>query len=209
MKEVKAFQAEETTLLEAIQACEQAVLVLSKHHVDLAQMRAVAKSLAGLKSMPFARASLGRGQLAEIETFLQQADVRESRHDLRRGVPYFESYSPQSGQIYGVLKQLKEDFSKNLNEEQQSEKNAREEYDSLKAAKEAELVAGRKQLAELEQDQAEFKQKDAQAYEELNDTREQVETDKKFLANLRKRCSATDGEYEARARSRLEELKAA
>merc|ERR1712187_348705 len=45
MKENKAFHAEETDLVEAIAACKQAIVVLSKHNPELAQVRSVARHL--------------------------------------------------------------------------------------------------------------------------------------------------------------------
>merc|ERR1719336_2695156 len=45
MKENKAFHAEEADLLEAIDACKQAVVALSKHFPELAQMKSIARRL--------------------------------------------------------------------------------------------------------------------------------------------------------------------
>merc|ERR1719464_2602838 len=51
-----------------------------------------------------------------------------------------------------------------------------------------------------------FREKNVQAYEEHNDVREQVEVDETFLRNLKKKCSETDAEFEARTQSRNEEI---
>merc|ERR550537_1753356 len=45
MKENKAFQAEETDLLEAVAASKQAIVVLGGHHPELAQVRSAAQRL--------------------------------------------------------------------------------------------------------------------------------------------------------------------
>merc|ERR1719401_3102339 len=45
IKESKAFQGEETDMLEAVAACKQAIVVLGKHNPGLAQLRTVARRL--------------------------------------------------------------------------------------------------------------------------------------------------------------------
>merc|ERR550537_1177424 len=48
MKENKEFHAEETDLIEAIKACEQALVVLGKHHPSMTQLSSVGRSLEGI-----------------------------------------------------------------------------------------------------------------------------------------------------------------
>merc|ERR1719324_2236733 len=45
MKENKEFHTEETDLIGAIQACKQAIVVLSKHHPSMTQLSTVGRSL--------------------------------------------------------------------------------------------------------------------------------------------------------------------
>merc|ERR1719218_334407 len=56
-----------------------------------------------------------------------------------------QSYAPQSGQIFGILKQMKETFETNLSTAQKEEMAAQQAYEDLKAAKEAEIKAGEEQ----------------------------------------------------------------
>lgn len=206
-QEGQAFHNEEKELLETIQACKQALVILSRHHPSLMQLQQVAKNLEALKTMQLAKDSLGRDKLAVLKAFLQQAEDASSTGSLRR-IPGYQSYTPQSGQIFGILKQMQEEFESNLDSAQKAEMKAREDFAMLKAAKEEELATGRKKQAQLEQDDANFREKNAQAYEELNDVRDQVEVDETFLANLKKRCSETGAEYEERTKARLEEIAA-
>merc|ERR1712167_288277 len=53
-----------------------------------------------------------------------------------------QSYAPQSGAIFGILKQMKETFETNLSNSQKEEMEAQKAYEDLKAAKEAEIKAG-------------------------------------------------------------------
>merc|ERR1719210_598944 len=101
---------------------------------------------------------------------------------------------------------MQEDFEGDLSASQKAELKAKAEFQELRTAKEAELAAGQEKLMQLEQDDAMFREKNAQAYEELNDTREQVEVDETFLRNLKKKCRETDAEFQARTQSRNEEI---
>merc|ERR1719473_1511082 len=150
--------------------------------------------------------SLKGDQVSVLKSFVQQAEGSGSF--LTDTIPGFQSYAPQSGQIMGILKQLKEELSKDLSESQKAALKAEEEFVALKAAKEEEMAAGKKQLDQLEESLADFGEKHAAAAEELADTEEQLENDKTFLAALKKKCAETDAEYEERTKSRLEEIAA-
>lgn len=206
-QEAHAFMGEEKELLDAVQACKQALVVLSKHNPSLEQLRQAAGTLEALKASQMARDALGKDKMAVLKAFLQQAEDESQSSALRR-VPGFQSYTPQSGQIFGILKQMQEEFEGDLSTAQKDELRKKESFVALREAKQAELEAGRKQLAQMQQDDADVRSKNEQAYEEYTDTREQVDTDKTFLFNLLKRCKESDEEYEERTKSRLAELQA-
>merc|ERR1719453_360291 len=84
----------------------------------------------------------------------------------------------------------------------------RESYAQMKAAKEAELKAGRTQLANTQEQLAATKEKYAEAEEALANTKEQLAIDQEFLANLNEKCAQTDADYAARSKSRTEEIEA-
>merc|ERR1719230_1972198 len=71
-------------------------------------------------------------------------------------------------------------------------------YDSLKAAKQAEIKAGQEQRDTKLQELADTDAKNAQAKEDLEDTRNTLSADQKFLMNLKETCQMTDAEWEAR-----------
>lgn len=207
MQEAKAFHSEETDMLSTIQSIKEALVVLGRHNPSLTQLKSVAKSLEGLKAMQMAKDSLGKDKMAVLKAFFQQATDERSSSALRK-IPGFESYTPQSGQIFGILRQMKEEFEANLATAQKEEQKSISDYQQLKAAKQAEIDAGKKQQMELEQEDAEFREKNEAAYEEFKDTQAQLKIDQTFLANLKKKCSATDEEFEKRTKSRLEEIAA-
>merc|ERR1711972_731339 len=71
----------------------------------------------------------------------------QSPEDYFDAEPTFkQSYAPQSGEIFGILKQMKETFESNLSASQKEEMANQKAYDDLKAAKEAEIAAGQEQI---------------------------------------------------------------
>merc|ERR1719352_736325 len=133
-----------------------------------------------------------------ITAFLQGGDV---------SLAYKESYAPQSGAIFGILKQMKESFETNLASSQKEEMTAQAAYQDLKAAKESEIKAGQELLETKEQELADTDQKKAEDEEDLEGTRDSLTADQKFLMNLKETCQMTDQEYEERVKSRQEEIK--
>merc|ERR550537_1531984 len=56
------------------------------------------------------------------------------------------SYAPQSSQIFGILKTMKEEFETNLSQAQKDEMKAVEAFKELSASKTAQIEAGKEKL---------------------------------------------------------------
>merc|ERR1719258_382462 len=69
-----------------------------------------------------------------------------------QGVGYMPSYSAQSGEIVGVMKQLKEEMEGDLAESQKLESERAATFEELRAAKTAEIENGEK-MAEQKEDE--------------------------------------------------------
>merc|ERR1712094_93720 len=66
----------------------------------------------------------------------------QSPEDYFDAEPTFkQSYAPQSGEIFGILKQMKETFETNLSSSQKEEMANQKAYEELKAAKDWVLVS--------------------------------------------------------------------
>jgi len=206
MTENKEFHANEVDLMEAIKAAADAITVLSKHHPELAQLREVAQLLQRSKvpELVLSKDALSGERAELLRSFLKQASTATSF----LAIPGFQSYAPQSGQIFGILKQMKETFEKDLAAAQGEEGKAVSEHAELQAASEEELAAGKKLWMQLEAEFAEFGEKHAAAFKEYEDTLAQLALDREFLADLKKKCAASDEEFQARTKSRLEEIAA-
>merc|ERR1719171_1843657 len=70
------------------------------------------------------------------------------------------------------------------------------------------MATQKKQQDNAEAELAEITEKHAQAVQELEDTEEQLALDREFLANLKKKCEASDKEFAERTKSRMEEIAA-
>jgi len=205
-KENKAFHAEEVDLIEAVKACEQAVTVLSKHHPQLSQIKSVVHVLqtARVSDMILSTGLMGRAGARVLKDFLDKAQTASTF----LAIPGFKGYAPQSGQIFGILRQMKHDFEGSLSRAQKTEAQAQAEYDSLKAAKEDQIASGQKTVVQIDTDLAALGEKAAAETKELDDTNAQLALDTEFLSNLEAKCKMTEEEYDARTKDRLEEIAA-
>jgi len=205
MKENKEFQASETDYLEAIDASKNAIVVLGKHN-SLAQLRTVAHRLldARVSQIVDNSRAVSKAKVDVLRSFLHNAESASSF----LAIPGMQSYAPQSGQIFGILGQMKEDFEVNLSEAQKGEAKAKAEYESLKAAKEDELATGRKLIVSIDASIAETQENYAQEAKQLEDTQEQLAMDTEFLKNLKSKCATMDADYDKRVKDRLTEIDA-
>jgi chromosome segregation ATPase len=195
-KELAEFNAEEKDMMQSIQAMKSAVLVLSKHHEMPAEALVSVASI--IKHHMHARHMKGvmtPSQKDVITAFVQQPAG-------------FQSYAPASGQIFGILKQMKETFESNLSASQKDELAAQDAFAQLKSAKLEEINAAKKQVSNKEVSLANTDEANAQAKEDLEDTRNALSSDQKFLLDLKEKCRMTDAEFAERQKARGEEISA-
>merc|ERR1740127_362248 len=210
-KELAEFNAEEKDLLGSISALKSAVTVLSKHNsASLLQIGTGSMSAitSGVNAAMVAHADLLKGvfthkQRRAVTAFLQ------SPQDYFDAEPTFkQSYAPQSGEIFGILKQMKETFEANLAQTQKEEASNVKAYGELKNAKEEEINAGQDQIDAKTQELASTDEKLAESKEDLEDTKKSLAADEEFLAMLKEKCSGTDAEWEERQKTRQLEMEA-
>merc|ERR1719387_2238359 len=102
------------------------------------------------------------------------------------------SYNSQSGEIFGMLKQMKETFETNLETSKKEEATSAKAYEELKAAKSAELKAATEKQTSSEIELGDTKENNARAKQDLENTQDALEVDTEFLANLKKQCATVD-----------------
>merc|ERR1711935_540142 len=81
-------------------------------------------------------------------------------------------------------------------------------YEDLKAAKEAEIAAGQEQIDKKTAELADTDEKNAQAKEDIEDTKKSLSADEEFLMMLKEKCPMTDKEWEERQKTRQLEMEA-
>merc|ERR1711953_1606533 len=143
-----------------ISALKAAVTVLSKHH----SLLQIPKShLVGLAASVQNQMQKHASALAGVLTHAERralASFVQSPEDYFDAAPTFkQSYAPQSGEIFGILKQMKETFESNLSASQKEEMANQKAYEDLKAAKEAEIKAGQDQIDSKTQELADTDEK--------------------------------------------------
>jgi len=143
------------------------------------------------------------------------ADVNTVRRALKSAAAfmqahnkYMPSYASQSGEIFGVLKQLQEEMKADLSEAQKTEAARAATFEELRSAKTSEIESGEK-MAETKEDELAKTDMDlAEAKEDLGQTQAALAEDQKFLANLEKTCAEADANFAKRKESRLAEIEA-
>jgi len=188
-KESGEFSAEESDTMVSISGVTKAISALGAKMPDaflqiqnVVDLQSLSK-LKKVKAMPAA-------QQQKIQAFLQG-----------------KSHAPSS-EIFGILKSMKESFEINLKDSQDDEKAALKAYSDLKAGKDDEIAANQEQKDTKEAQAADTVEKLAQAKEDLVSSTATLESDEKFLADLKERCSNMDAEFAARKKMRTLEMAA-
>mmetsp|Transcript_150420 Transcript_150420/g.273670 ORF Transcript_150420/g.273670 Transcript_150420/m.273670 type:complete len:697 (+) Transcript_150420:72-2162(+) len=209
-KQLAEFNAEEKDLLESISALKAAIVVLSKHHSSLLQIPRshLMGVVASVQREMQKHANILAGVLTHSERKAMSAFL-QAPQDYFDSTPTFkQAYAPQSGDIFGILSQMKETFESNLSESSKEEMANSKAYEELKAAKEAQIAANADQISKKTMELANTDEKNAQAKQDIEDTKASLSADEQFLMMLKEKCSLTDKEWEDRQKTRQMEMKA-
>merc|ERR1712129_563740 len=196
---------------ESISALKSAVTVLSKHQggafLQLPQSHILGVATTIQHEMQ-KHAALLRGIISPSQKRAAAAFVQAPQDYFDAKPTFKQSYAPQSGEIFGILTQMLETFEANLSQSQKEEMENQKAYEDLKAAKEAEIAAGQEQIDKKTAELADTDEKNAQAKEDIEDTKASLSADEQFLMMLKEKCSMTDKEWEERQKTRQLEMEA-
>jgi len=161
---------------------------------------AIAKGMSGaflqsaaanvLRDMASGENSLSRYQRDTLTSFLSTSS----------------GYAPASGEILGILRQLKEDMEKELKDVTEAENAAITEFEGLVSAKEKEIAAATEAIESKTQRAGEVAVEIVQLKNDLEDTKDELGADEVFLMELKKSCATKAKEYEERMANRADEL---
>merc|ERR1712182_171131 len=103
-----------------------------------------------------------------------------------------QGYAPASGEIVGILKQMKDTMEKDLAEVLAAEETAKADFEELVAAKEKEIAAATKAIEEKTKRVGEVAIDIVMMKEDLDDTQKALMEDNQFLADLSKNCATKE-----------------
>jgi len=121
---------------------------------------------------------------------------------------YYPSYKAKSGEILGILNELKDQMTADLSASQKAEAAAAATFAELRASKTAEIEAGEKQAESKEDLLAKTAMELAENKEDLEKTQATLAEDQKFMKTLKETCTDADKNFETRKSARLSEIKA-
>jgi hypothetical protein len=124
------------------------------------------------------------------------------------GATSSSDYSPQSGEITGILKELGDEMSHDLADTTATENTAIKNYDGLMAAKSKEVQACTDAIEEKTVRVGELAVDIANMKNDLTDTEAALIEDQKFLANLEANCKTKQAEWDEIVATRADELTA-
>merc|ERR1719201_2025673 len=144
-KELAEFVEEEKDLLQAIDGLASAIKVLQKHNSASFLQVDIQGAVSSIQYQVKKNAKYLEGVITPHERKKIAAFIQESAS---------AKYAPQSGEIFGILEQMKESFEENLAELQKEERANIRAFEELKAAKEEEISAGQDQIDAKTQENA-------------------------------------------------------
>jgi len=117
-----------------------------------------------------------------------------------------EGYVPQSGEIVGILKTLKDEMEASLKEATEDEAAAVQTYEALMAAKKKEVATLTAQIEKEMERLGELNVLLATGENQIEDAKEAVAADTKFLEELKTGCDTKTAEWEQIKKTRSDEL---
>jgi len=204
-KDLAEFTAEEKDLLQSIGALKNAIAVLAKHQL-LQKSTALLQTEASQLSVA---ADIAKREMEKHAALLDGVLTKTEKKKVTMfAQDHTHSHGPASGEIFGILKAMKESFEQNLANSQKDEGKGVSDFADLKASKEEEIAAGTDAVEKKTQELANTDEQLAQDKVDLDDTTKALSEDEKFLMNLKETCAMTDSEYELRVKERQLEIEA-
>jgi len=226
LKEAKAQKAQLDTQLaqhtadrgDAKQAIAEATAIREKeaatyakdsgeHETNIAAMgKAIATISTGMSGSFLQSSAAGVVRRLTIDMDLSSVDRDVMSSFLSEGQGAQSGYAPQSGQIVGILKQMKETMEGDLADLTKEEEAAKATFGQLLGAKEKEIAANSKAIEAKTARVGRVGVEIETTREDLEDTSASYEDDKKFLADLEKNCATKKQEFDVVQKTRAEEL---
>jgi len=200
----------EDTMAKATALREKEASEFSKEESDLkTNVAAIAKAVTALEKGA-AGAFLQTNEASLIRSFaMERAELPDStRQELLSFLSGSESdgYSPQGGEITGILKQMGDEMSKSLSEATDAESSSIANYEALLAAKKKEVATLQSQIETEMERIGRLGVESAEMANDIEDTQEALSADEKFSLELESSCKTKTAEWDEIKKTRTEEL---
>jgi len=217
-KENAEYMAEKEELELAINALERAIKVLSGAgtksllqgaDAQLLRQKALASVRSAVRSLPAllpANAKWGPKQLAAIESFATEFESAGQPEGVTAATAD-ASYNPASAQVQGILKDMYDSFTAELESNTNTEAASQRDFEDLIATLAKEVNTMNEQIIKREEKKADASQELAEKIQELDDTKATMEADIDFFDKTKAACKAKHEEWTVISEGRLEEIK--
>jgi len=138
----------------------------------------------------------------------EQKGMMANPNGLKGAAAGATSYSSKSGGILGMLKSMGDNTAKELAAAQKADMDALISFQSLKAAKTAEIAAAAKQRDQKQTELANLMDKVARSKEDMESTAAALTADEQVLLEATKGCTIEEGAYAERTAVRSKEIEA-
>jgi len=146
---------------------------------------------------------------ATLKKLVGKLDLQDAdRQDMMAFLSGSTDYAPASGEIVGILKTMHDEMSKDLADAQGVESDSVTSYEGLMAAKTKEVNALSKMIEEKLTRIGNLGVEIQQMKNDLGDTAEGLEEDKKFIGDLDKNCAQKQQLFTENVNYRTQELAA-
>jgi len=191
--------------VEAKDAIAKATAIREKEAATYAKVKSDAEANIGAlsKAIPAIEKGMGGSFLqtssaAVLRQISESANMIPADRDILASfLSEGSNYAPKSGEIVGILKTLHDEMTKDFADATADENAAIASFESLVASKKKEIDALTKAIESKTMRVGELGVKVAQAENDLEDTKEGLAEDQKFLANLDKNCELKKKEWAA------------
>ena len=119
-----------------------------------------------------------------------------------------DGYAPQSGEITGILKAMKDEMDKDLNGAISEEEKAAAGFQEVQAAKKSEIAAASSAIESKTVRSGELAVSVTTTADDIEDTTAEMKETEAFLANLASQCAEKKKEWAERQAMRAEEIAA-
>merc|ERR1719298_58165 len=173
---------------------------MDKPKDELTLLRTAATLHTAVKMLPIDH-QLSPKQLSALESFTSDlAEYYDQKAEKKA------SYNPASATIMGILKDMYDTFSMNLEKATEVEAVAQKNYESLIGVKENEMATLMEARKKKEGEKADAEKDLADNSQELDDTTKQMKADTIFFDETKAACQAKADEWAERVRARTEEM---